>query len=353
LARLDQAVALCRKHGLYAILDLHAAQGWQNPDWHSDNPTHQALLWTHRAFQDRVIGLWEHLARHYRDEPSIAGYNLINEPVCRVKGALPAFYRRLIPAVRRVDRKHILFLEGNIFSTDFSEMSTALDSNTVFSSHNYVAPSFSEGSYPGLVEGPDGKTRYDAKRMKKDILKITDFMRRRRIPCWVGEFGALYRGTARDADRLRVVADETEIFNKLGYHWTIWTYKDLGVMGTMTVAPDSPWMRRTKKVRDLKQKLGVDLWGQTQSVAYKNVSRLWRETRRAVGKKSVDWNQARWDLNRLVAGVGLSPILAKPFALQFKGMTEKQIDLMMQSFAWRNCRVRTGLAEILKRRFKD
>jgi endoglucanase len=36
-ARLDQALAWCAKHELYAILDLHAVQGWQNTDWHSDN----------------------------------------------------------------------------------------------------------------------------------------------------------------------------------------------------------------------------------------------------------------------------------------------------------------------------
>ena len=35
--RLDQAVEWCTKHGLYAILDLHSVQGWQNTDWHCDN----------------------------------------------------------------------------------------------------------------------------------------------------------------------------------------------------------------------------------------------------------------------------------------------------------------------------
>ena len=35
-ARLNRVIEWCAKHGIYAILDLHAAQGWQSPDWHCD-----------------------------------------------------------------------------------------------------------------------------------------------------------------------------------------------------------------------------------------------------------------------------------------------------------------------------
>src|SRR5688572_17684134 len=49
-ARLSQALSWCEKHGLYAILDLHALPGWQNPDWHSDNGSRQALFWQTRHF---------------------------------------------------------------------------------------------------------------------------------------------------------------------------------------------------------------------------------------------------------------------------------------------------------------
>ena len=79
-ARLEEALGWCAKYGLYAILDLHAVQGWQNPDWHSDNPTHTALFWQQRHFQDRFVGLWEEIARRFKGNPTVAGYDLINEP---------------------------------------------------------------------------------------------------------------------------------------------------------------------------------------------------------------------------------------------------------------------------------
>lgn len=77
---LDRAIERCARHGLYTIIDLHALPGFQNQRWHSDNPTHQTLFWTHKHFQDRAVNLWTALARRYRDNPWVAGYNPINEP---------------------------------------------------------------------------------------------------------------------------------------------------------------------------------------------------------------------------------------------------------------------------------
>src|SRR6185503_19570300 len=70
---LDRAIERCARHGLYAVIDLHALPGCQNQRWHSDNPTHRAFLWEHKHFQDRVVHLWEALAQRYRDDPWVAG----------------------------------------------------------------------------------------------------------------------------------------------------------------------------------------------------------------------------------------------------------------------------------------
>src|SRR6266404_279608 len=79
-ALLDRAIDRCARHGLYTVIDLHALPGCQNQRWHSDNPTHRAFFWAYRHFQDRVVHLWEALARRYRDHPWVAGYNPMNEP---------------------------------------------------------------------------------------------------------------------------------------------------------------------------------------------------------------------------------------------------------------------------------
>ncbi|MGI3779757.1 MAG: glycoside hydrolase family 5 protein, partial [Janthinobacterium lividum] len=99
---LDRVIDLLARHGIYSIVDLHALPGSQNQHWHSDNPTHVSAFWQHRHFQDRVVNLWEAIAGHYRDNPWVAGYNLLNEPSDESREVVGPFYSRLVAAIRAV-----------------------------------------------------------------------------------------------------------------------------------------------------------------------------------------------------------------------------------------------------------
>src|SRR5215813_10391154 len=116
---LDRVIEVCSARKIYTIIDLHALPGFQNQHWHSDNPTHVALFWKHKHFQDRVVHLWEAIARRYKGNPSVAGYNLINEPADPTRQVLMPVYQRLHDAIRAIDADHILFIEGNRYSLDF------------------------------------------------------------------------------------------------------------------------------------------------------------------------------------------------------------------------------------------
>ncbi len=109
---LDRVIEICARHQIYTILDLHAAPGCQNQDWHSDNPSAQALFWQHKHFQDRAVWLWENLADRYKNNPWVAGYNPLNEPSDPSGKALDTFYRRVVSAIRKIDPQHIIFLDG-------------------------------------------------------------------------------------------------------------------------------------------------------------------------------------------------------------------------------------------------
>ena len=88
---LDRAIEALARHGVYSIVDLHALPGGQNQHWHSDNPTHVSAFWEHRHFQDRVVHLWEAIAEHYRGNPWVAGYNLLNEPADESRSVVGPF----------------------------------------------------------------------------------------------------------------------------------------------------------------------------------------------------------------------------------------------------------------------
>lgn len=123
---LDRIVNLCSEQNLYVILDLHAVPGGQNQDWHSDSGSSKAMFWNFKEFQDRMINLWVALAKHYKGNPFIAGYNPLNEPADPDHVNLINFYYRIEKAIREVDPDHVLFIDGNTYAMDFSRFVNVL-----------------------------------------------------------------------------------------------------------------------------------------------------------------------------------------------------------------------------------
>ena len=79
-SQLDAAVRRCAAHGIYTIIDLHAAPGGQNGHWHSDTQFHHPQLWQQADFRRRTVAIWQAIAARYCDNPWVAGYNFLNEP---------------------------------------------------------------------------------------------------------------------------------------------------------------------------------------------------------------------------------------------------------------------------------
>nr|BFE81640.1 hypothetical protein GCM10020093_042410 [Planobispora longispora] len=179
---LDRVIDLLGRHGIYSVIDLHAVPGAQNQHWHSDNPTHVASFWRHRHFQDRVVHLWEVMADRYRDNPWVAGYNPVNEPGDSGGRVVGPFYDRLVKAVRAADPHHVLFLDGNTYSTDFSVF-RELYENTVFVCHDYALAGFAHGGpYPGHTRGE----WVDRAQLERTFERRTVFQRQTGTPLWVG-----------------------------------------------------------------------------------------------------------------------------------------------------------------------
>ena len=91
---LEKMLGWCEKYNIYCILDMHAAPGCQNMDWHSDSGG-ESYLWSKKIYQRRFFRLWEFLADRFKNRSIIAGYNVLNEPVIRKapKKTLRNFYK--------------------------------------------------------------------------------------------------------------------------------------------------------------------------------------------------------------------------------------------------------------------
>lgn len=345
---LDRAIGWARDEGLYVILDLHAAPGWQSRGWHCDNPCRQALFWAHPHFEDRAVALWEALARRYRGEPVVAGYNVLNEPDTDWPDRLNRFYRRVMQAIRAIDTDHILYLEGNRTSQDFECLEPPFDANTVYSSHNYVEPGLNDVDYPGTLDG----VVYDRDRLERDYRVRAAYMLRHGVPNWVGEFGVISNGPTVRPAHVRLLGDMMSIIEAHGHHWTLWTYKDIGKMGVVLPRGDCEWMRRTRPVREIKQALRCDYWVERRPSAIDDhLEALRQHAGRVTAGQPVDMARLPGELSGAVNEVALAQALLPAFAEQFRGMTETEIDRMMEeSFAFRNCAPRPELVTLFRSR---
>ncbi|HEX6506539.1 MAG TPA: glycoside hydrolase family 5 protein [Chloroflexota bacterium] len=353
--RLEEALGWCETHGLYAILDLHAVQGWQNPDWHSDNRTKYAMLWDHPHFQDRFVALWEELARRYRGRAVIAGYDLMNEPQTRdVTGPqrwdrINALYRRAVDAIRRIDGEHIIFLEGDAFSSRFAGLEAPFDDNVVYSFHDYSLATFGPGAYPGTIRGRYRDRAHALQTVQN--LQPVQYAREYGVPLWVGEFGAIYNGPRREIpDRLRALDDQIAAFEECDIHWTIWTYKDVGVMGVVTLDPHSPYMEIVKPILETKLKLASDAWMSwlPSREVHRRVRSLTTFLQATVADETFNTDEATSMISDMVLAGYMATLLQPLYISAFAGMSERELDDVLQSFTLCRCKPNEGLIRVLK-----
>ncbi len=216
--RMDQLLVWCKRNRMDVILDMHAAPGAQSEGDISDSDG-TARFWTEsETYWPITIEIWEEIARRYKDETIIIGYDLLNEPVTpEPYGSqdLARFYSEIIPAVRAVDKNHILFIEGNYYATTFDFLTPPMDDNMVYAFHKY------------WNETDQGTIQY--------LLNIRD---QHDTPLWLGESGENSNPWFYETTRL------VEGLN-IGWNW--WTHKKLETITSPLSSPTNPNYEKVKE----------------------------------------------------------------------------------------------------------
>ncbi len=214
---LDRLITWCSKHGLYVIIDMHGAPGGQTGANIDDSANDLPELFEEAKYQDRLVDLWTTIARRYRDEPTVAAYDLLNEPLPARTGAagkykhlLEPFYKRITRAIREVDQQHMITLEGVDWANDWSVFSTPFDDNVFYQFHYYC---------------------WDHPVVLHDIRRFLEQRERLNAPVWVGETGEknslIYWAT-------------TDYFEAYNIGWSFWPWKKMATDNTpySITAPD-------------------------------------------------------------------------------------------------------------------
>ena len=213
----DSLLAWCKANKMYLILDLHATPGGQGNDLNiSDRNPDKPSLWESEANQQKTIALWRKLAEKYKDEPWIGGYDIINEPNwgfeskedfrgTAEKGNIPL--RKLMveitKAIREVDQKHIIIIEGNGFGNNYNGIFPKWDDNMVLSFHKY-------GNFNNTGS----------------IQQFINYRKEQNMPIWLGESGENSNTWFKEAISL---AEN----NNIGWAW--WQLKKIGINNPLEI----------------------------------------------------------------------------------------------------------------------
>lgn len=215
----DSLLAWCKANHMYLILDLHAAPGGQGNDLNiSDRDPSKPSLWESEANKQKMIALWKKLAQRYANEPWIGGYDIINEPNWGFEdlakdrnglkesknGPLKKLMMDLTRAIRQVDKKHIIIIEGNGWGNNYNGILPTWDANMALSFHKYW-------NYNNV----------DA------IRHILDTRAKYNVPVWLGETGENSNVWFTEAVQLLEA-------NNIGWAW--WPLKKLGNNNPMQIA---------------------------------------------------------------------------------------------------------------------
>jgi len=196
---IDNVLDWAKPHNMYVILDLHAAPGGQgrNTDI-SDYDPNKPSLWESEQNKSKTVALWRKIAERYKDNEWIGGYDLLNETNWDLPEGkdLKDLFVRITNAIREVDDKHIIIIEGNDYANNFTGLLPPWDDNMAYSFHKYW-----------------NSTNED------DLNWILPIREQYDVPLWMGESGENSNTWYTDA---------VSLFENNNVGWAWWAMKKIG-----------------------------------------------------------------------------------------------------------------------------
>lgn len=202
IKRLDWVIEMAGKYDMYVILDMHGCPGGQSMD-HCCGTLCENRLYTEEGCQRTMETLWAALAGRYRDNPVVAAYDIMNEP--QNNGGYEgensydpwkkeswelsnAVYDRMVQAIREVDAKHVITVEGIWRVSNLPDPAQMGWENMMYQLH--------------LYDDEDGFRTWAA--------DLAATGKKYGVAAYVGEFQNMLG---------------LKICNDYGISWTTWTYK--------------------------------------------------------------------------------------------------------------------------------
>ena len=218
----DRVIEWCRQENMYVLLDMHCAPGGQTGDNIDDSYGYPWLYYSVTS-QDEMSAIWTSIAQRYKDDPIVLGYDVINEPFAHYftkeipdyNHRLFMIYERMVKDIRKVDKKHTIYLNGSVWAGDFGVFERILDDNVVYEFHKYW---------------------FDIN--QESVQKYVDFRDKHNVPIYIGETG---ENTDEWVMEFRKLLDKNQI------NWAFWPYKKMdNTKGIMNFKQPEDYLLITK-----------------------------------------------------------------------------------------------------------
>jgi hypothetical protein len=234
LKRLDAALPLCQRYGIYVVVDLHSPPGGKSTV--SGYVGSDDRLFTDRAVQDKFVEVWRGIAQRYKDAQPIWGFDLANEPVEEyVEEGCDDWHdlaERTARAIREIDPQRTIIVEAPPWGSpgslaDFMPIAVP---RVVYSAHMYVPGRFTHQGvhqrnqppvvYPGEIDGK----HWDRAALRAALQPVIDFQRSYNVHIYIGEFSAIRWAPGDSA--YRYLRDAIEIFEEHGWDWSYHAFRE-------------------------------------------------------------------------------------------------------------------------------
>lgn len=223
---LDFAVAMAKKYHLKVLICLHGAEGSQSGEHHTGR-IGQAEWLKRPEFRKRTVTLLAKIAHRYKDEETVWGLELLNEPkISLFQWKLRQFMQQAYDEIIKVARPglYIVFHDGFTPRLMSGALKGESDFPVVMDVHWY--------QFASLIEKYESLAGYFRRVTRRP--KLLRYLQRRQ-PVIVGEWSVVLSGIILRGRSKRL---EDEAFIKYGQlqlaayqealGWFYWTYKTEG-----------------------------------------------------------------------------------------------------------------------------
>ena len=234
LKRLDAALPLCQRYGIYVVVDLHSPPGGKSTV--SGYVGSDDRLFTDRAVQDKFVEVWRGSPGATKT-PSRSGVSIWPTSRSRSSSKKAAttgtIWRNAPrgPSARSIrSGRSSSKRRPGVRRTAWPTLRPSPCPNVVYSAHMYVPGQFThQGVHqrnqpPVTYPGDIGGKHWDKAALQAALQPVIDFQRAYNVHIYIGEFSAIRWAPGDSA--CRYLRDVIEIFEQHGWDWSYHAFRE-------------------------------------------------------------------------------------------------------------------------------